>query len=442
MIIKSHVHWPKIWLAVVVLSYVCSSNSIAAKKNIPAKIEASKIDVSKDNLSDLHEKIDALKKELNTSQEAHKDAADALRESETAISAADQKLYEINQKQKQSKNTLNALKKQSIGINENLSQQQKQLSSLLYQQYLHGNQSYIQLILQNKNPTEIARELKYYAYIAKAHGKVIDDMQGSLVKVKLLNNQTSATLQTVADLKAKQLYEKKTLEQQKTEKSKVVKSLSQQIAAQRNEINKLKRDEKRLSELVEKLAKIIPPAPKKSSKKLSKKTPNKSLNQDDASVNEPNENAGKQHVASNDITPTNAYSGSDFAQLKGKLNLPVRGDVVNRFGSTREDSGISWKGLFIRAAEGSDVKSVASGRVVFADWLRGFGNLIIVDHGNGYMSLYGNNQAVLKHVGDEVNGGDAIALVGNSGGNESNGLYYELRRQSKPFDPLSWSVLR
>ena len=120
----------------------------------------------------------------------------------------------------------------------------------------------------------------------------------------------------------------------------------------------------------------------------------------------------------------------------------MRGDVTNRFGAARADTGVSWKGLFIKAAEGNEVKTVADGRVVFADWMRGFGNLIIVDHGSGYMSLYGNNQAVLKGVGDEVNAGDSIASVGNSGGNESNGLYYELRRQSKPFDPMSWSVLR
>jgi septal ring factor EnvC (AmiA/AmiB activator) len=147
-------------------------------------------------------------------------------------------------------------------------------------------------------------------------------------------------------------------------------------------------------------------------------------------------------IAKNDETPTNAYAGSNFSSLKGKLNLPVRGDVINRFGSSRSDTGVSWKGLFIRASEGSEVKSVASGRVVFADWMRGFGNLIIVDHGSGYMSLYGNNQAVLKQVGDEVNAGDNIAAVGNTGGNESNGLYYELRRASKPLDPLSWSVIR
>ncbi|MDP3087686.1 MAG: peptidoglycan DD-metalloendopeptidase family protein, partial [Methylotenera sp.] len=113
----------------------------------------------------------------------------------------------------------------------------------------------------------------------------------------------------------------------------------------------------------------------------------------------------------------------------------------NRFGASREDSGVSWKGLFIKANEGAEVKSVASGRVVFADWLRGFGNLVIVDHGDGYMSLYGYNQAILKQAGEVVRSGDAIASVGNSGGNEANGVYYELRLQSRPFDPLTWSSL-
>ncbi len=407
------------WLFTLLLCFFCSS-SFAAKK----------IDLAKEDLSDIQEKIQALKKELDSNQEAHKDATDALKSSETAISSANKKLRDINQKQKQNKNTLNSLKKQSLNLNENLSQQQQQLSSLLRQQYMYGGQTYSQLILQNKNPSAIARDMKYFSYIAKQHAKVIDGMQTNLVKVKKLNNQTATTLQEVANLKVKQEAEKKELEQQKQEKSKIVKTLSKQISAQRNEINKLKRDEKSLSNLVERLAKIIPKTMPKKTKKATKKKQDK--------IDDGND----EKIASNETTPTNAYSGSNFAALKGKLHLPVRGDVTNRFGAAREDTGVTWKGLFIKAAEGNDVKTVADGRVVFADWMRGFGNMIIVDHGSGYMSLYGNNQAVLKQVGEEVNAGDAIASVGNSGGNESNGLYYELRRQSKPFDPMSWSVIR
>ena len=420
---------PKTLICVVLIACsLAASNSLAAKK----------IDAAKEDLSDIQTKIQALKKELDSKQEAHKDATDALKDSETAISAANQKLHDINQKQQQNKTTLNSLKKQSININDKLGQQQQQLSSLLRQQYMHGNQSYTQLILQDKNPSEIARDVKYFSYIAKAHAKVIDDMQGNLAKVKELNNKTAAALQEVADLKAKQEAEKKTLVQQKQEKSKVVKSLSNQIASQRNEIDKLKRDEKSLSNLVERLAKIIPPVVKH--KKSKKSVPDETVADE-----RPNKNSGKKTekptvVASNETLPSNDFAGINFASLRGKLRLPVRGEVANRFGASREDTGVSWKGLFIKSNEGSDVKSVADGRVVFADWMRGFGNLIIVDHGNGYMSLYGNNQAVLKHVGEEVDAGDTIASVGNSGGNESNGLYYELRHQSQPFDPLSWSV--
>ena len=405
-----------------------ASNSLAAKK----------IDAAKEDLGDIQHKIQQLKEELDNNQAAHKDATDALKDSETAISAANQKLHDINQKQQQNKTTLNSLKKQSININDKLGQQQQQLSDLLRQQYMHGNQSYTQLILQDKNPSEIARDVKYFSYIAKAHAKVIDDMQGNLAKVKELNNKTAAALQEVADLKAKQEAEKKTLVQQKQEKSKVVKSLSNQMASQRNQIDKLKRDEKSLSNLVERLAKIVPPVVKH--KKSKKSAPDETVADE-----RPNKNSGKKTekptvVASNETLPSNDFAGINFTSLRGKLRLPVRGEVTNRFGASREDTGVSWKGLFIKSNEGSDVKSVADGRVVFADWMRGFGNLIIVDHGNGYMSLYGNNQAVLKHVGEEVDAGDTIASVGNSGGNESNGLYYELRHQSQPFDPLSWSV--
>lgn len=379
----------------------------------------------KQALSDLHQRLESLKKELDHSQEAHKDAADALKESEQAISEANKKLYEINQRQQKNKRNLTRLEADAFSTNQLLSQQQKLLSGQLYQQYSHGQPSYLQMILQNERPSEIARDIHYFSYIAKARTELIQKMQGNLAKLTKLNEETAAVLKEVDALKQKQVNERQTLQREKQEKSKVVKSLSQQIATQRGEIKKLKRDEKRLSQLVKRLAKIIPANPK------TKSTKNSSANNKQT----------KQIIANNNVVPSDEFAGANFAALKGKLRLPVRGDVTNRFGASREDSGVSWKGLFIKANEGAEVKSVASGRVVFADWLRGFGNLVIVDHGDGYMSLYGNNQAILKQAGEIVRGGDAIASVGNSGGNEANGVYYELRLQSRPFDPLSWSSL-
>jgi len=379
----------------------------------------------------VHERLETLKKELDSSKEAHRDAADALKESEKAISDANKKLYEIARKQQENKKTLSKLQQEAQSTQQALAEQQKLLSTQLYQQYMHGEQSYVQMILQSEQPSLIARDIHYFSYIAKARAQTIREMQANLNKINKLNQETAAALQLVAELKQKQIAEKQSLEEQKRTKSKIVKSLSKQISAQRNEIKKLKRDEKRLAQLVERLAQAALAKPRLS-KKLTLKPGG------DADVAEPN---SQKTIATNHALPSEEITGVNFSALKGKLRLPVRGDVTNRFGSNREDSGVSWKGLFIRADEGAEVKSVAGGRVVFADWLRGFGNLIIVDHGDGYMSLYGNNQSILKQPGDAVRAGESLALVGNTGGNATHGVYYELRRQSKPFDPLSWSNL-
>ena len=391
-----------------------------------------KSEASPQSLSLVQEKLAKLKQALSQSQEARKDAADALKDSEVAISVANKKLYEINQKQQAHKAMLAKLAAESLATNQALTSQQKQLSTQLYQQYLHGRQSYVQMVLQNDHPGAMARDVHYFSYIAKVRAKLINKMQGNLNHLNRLNEETTSTLEKVAELKQKQIDERQVLQSQKQVKSKIVRSLSQQIAMQRGEIKKLSRDEKRLSQLVKRLARATPPSGKKQKNKRT--APADSSNSNKAAQEAP-------PTLANNVEPSFEGHNGNFSSLRGKLRLPVRGEVSNQFGSSRADSGISWKGLFIKANEGSEVKSVASGQVVFADWLRGFGNLIILDHGDGYMSLYGNNQAVLRQVGDSVKAGDAIASVGNSGGNEANGLYYELRRQSRPFDPLSWSLV-
>lgn len=406
----------------------------------PWVLAEKKSEQPKQALSDLQQRLEVLKKELDSSQESHKDAADALKESELAISGANKKLYEINRRQQENKHTLHQLEADSNTANQSLTEQQKLLGSQLYQQYIHGQQSYVQMILQSEHPSEMARDVQYFSYIAKARAELISKMQGTLNKITQLNKETASALQEVTKLKQKQINARHVLEEQKRAKSKVVKSLSQQIAAQRGEIKKLSRDERRLSQLIARLARI-PPLRLKTIPAKSSAANNTEARKNSLGNTADDSRPEKSVIVNNQILPNDEISGVKFSALKGKLRLPVRGDVTNRFGASREDSGISWKGLFIKANEGAEVKSVASGRVVFADWLRGFGNLVIVDHGDGYMSLYGNNQAILKQAGEVVRSGDAIASVGNSGGNEANGVYYELRRQSRPFDPLSWSKL-
>jgi septal ring factor EnvC (AmiA/AmiB activator) len=158
---------------------------------------------------------------------------------------------------------------------------------------------------------------------------------------------------------------------------------------------------------------------------------------DDEPTTSPANAPSTKAAAPGDIALAPAAPSGAFASLKGQLRAPVSGKLAAKFGSRRGD-GPSWKGVFIRAAEGSDVRAVAGGRVVFADWLRGFGNLIIIDHGGQYMSIYGNNESLLKRAGDIVKAGDPVASAGNSGGNEESGLYFELRHQGTAFDPAGW----
>ena len=384
-------------------------------------LAATKADSAKENLNAVHEKIDQLKKELSGTQKAQEDATDQLKKSEKQISDTNRSLYEISVQQKKNYTKLQELKAQSDTVESQVDLQRKMLGQQIYQQYLHGDPGYLQMIIQSENPSVVARNIQYYSYVAKARAKSIYQMQGNLKKIEAYSLETASKLKEIANLKQKEEVKRAELESQKKDRAKLIASLSSKINQQRNEIQKLMRDEKRLTDLVDRLARLpSAPAPSKREEKISSKTP----------------------IVRNETIPTETFTGQKFESLRGKLSLPVKGDVINRFGSPREDTGLSWKGLFIKSNEGNEVKSIATGRVVFADWLRGFGNLIIVDHGEGFMSLYGNNQSTLKKTGEIVRGGDVIALVGNTGGNESNGLYFELRKLSKPFDPLAWTSIK
>lgn len=397
---------------------------------------------SKQELQDIKNKIEALRNELNASQSAHKEAADGLKQSETAISEANRKLYTLQQQHRQSEIKLKKLTQKKSTLETKVDQQKQLLGVQLYRQYIVGRPSFLQVALQQDNANDLARELHYFSYIARARAEFIQSLSHNITQVAELNKETASSLSEISTLKSQQEQEKQALELQKQERDKVLKTLSTKIAEQRNEIEKLKRDEKQLSSLFEKLARL---AKKKTPAKATKK-PVIAHSKQKAPETTANEVDNETSVAQNETLPSNTgptdTGGLSFASLRGKLRLPVRGSVSNRFGTPRQETGVTWKGLFIKASEGSEVKSVANGTVVFADWMRGFGNLLIVDHGGGYMSLYGNNQSLLKQAGETVNAGDTIAAVGNTGGNASAGLYYELRRQSRPFDPMSWSSVR
>jgi len=358
-------------------------------------------------LENLRKRISTLQQDFEKTNESKSEAADALRESERNISTSNRKLNELALQQNSANRALELFHQQSSQLEKEMANEQMQLSKLLYQQYLGGKQEYLKLLLNNHDPNQVARELQYYDYIARNRATWLKSLRDKLHKIQAVSLQAQEKSKEIAELQSEEHSQRQHLENEKHLRQQTLDKFAKQLKQQRREIGRLQHDENRLSQLVEKITKIL------------------------ARPSSPNQ-------ANNEKLPDSSYDGKPFATLKGKLALPVKGNIANRFGSPRPDSTVLWKGLFVRAANNQAIKAVAAGRVVFADWLRGFGNLLIIDHGNGYMSLYGNNETLFKQVGDVLHGGDTIASVGNSGGNDESGLYFELRHEGVALDPTKW----
>lgn len=360
-----------------------------------------------EDLEKLRQRIISLQQEMEKTSDSKSEAVDALRESERAISNSNRNLYKLNQQQHEASLTLGQMQQRSKRLSQDMQEQQLLLAKLLHQQYLGGKQEYFKLLLNNHDPNQAARELQYYEYIAQSRASWLKNMRSNLANLNAVTAQARQKNLELVSLQAEQALQKQNLLKEKTAHQQVLNKIAQQLKQQRQEIGRLQHDENRLAKLLQKLTRIMaehkPSFPHKTNSEPIK------------------------------------YSGSaPFLSLKGKLPLPVKGKITSRFGSKRPDSPVLWKGLFVQTAASQQVNAVAAGKVIFADWLRGFGNLLIIDHGLGYMSLYGNNETLYKQVGDDLQGGDTIAAVGNSGGNENYGLYFELRHEGIPLDPAKW----
>ncbi len=345
-----------------------------------------------DDLERLRARIAALQKDFDKANESKTEAADALRVSERAISDRNRALDQLAQQQRAAHKELQALQQRASVVQSEMQGQQALLGRVLYQQYLDGgDQDYLKLLLNNDDPNQVARDLRYYEYIARSRATTLKSLRDGLAKLQSVTDQVRTKSEEIAALQAEERKGLQQLEDDKRERQRMLGKIALQLKQQRREIGRLQRNENHLSQLVEKLAHVLP-----------------------------------------------GTGSTPFQSLKGRLAMPVKGKVRNKFGTRRPESTLAWTGWFVRAAANQPVKAVAGGRVVYADWLRGFGNLLIIDHGQGYLSLYGNNETLYKQAGDTLRAGDTVAAVGNSGGNEDSGLYFELRFEGKPFDPDKW----
>lgn len=423
---------PTVRIAVFVLmGLFCVPALTWAAKEKAAAPTPGDVAEKKSDLKELRGQIEALRKEMTEAEAKRVGAADQLKGVEREISETQRELSDLTAQRNKVEATLKDLGAQARGLETRLEEQQAQLAKLAYRQYLQGKPDSLRLLLSGDDPSQMARDLYYLEAVGRARQHLLAEIETTLQRKKTLASDYRDRSEELAGIEARQKEQHGKLVAQREQRKAVLERISAKISEQRREIGNLQRDEQQLSQLIQKLNKIIAtrkaqsrPVPRKESPQAQKNT----------APGKPSEEIR------NDNIPEAAPAGN-FARLKGELRLPARGTVANRFGAPRQE-GSTWKGLFIRAAAGSEVRAVAGGRVVFADWMRGFGNLVIVDHGGSYMSVYGNNDALLKQVGDGVRGGDPIASVGNSGGNTESGLYFELRHQGQPLDPLKWVSLK
>jgi septal ring factor EnvC (AmiA/AmiB activator) len=423
--------------------------------------------------AELQRRLDTLKSAIDQTEAATDKAADALGKSAQAISQANRSLHELDEEQAATEKKLAQLTAEQARLSKLVAQQQTRLATLLRERYIAGDEDRIKLLLSGDDPSRINRELQYLGYVSQAQAKLIGALRDNLQAIEHNKADAEEARQALLEIAGDARDQRTALENEKTRRATMLTSLSTKLASQRKQAADLQRDDQRLSGLVTKLEQLIEEQRKAEAaaaeerrlkqeasarqererkqalldKKRNRSRPIKpvpgapvggadAIDDDEAPKkfamrNEPN-TAGP-------VEPGSA--GTGLAALRGQLRLPVRGEIVARFGSARGD-GPNSKGLFIRAAEGTEIHAIAAGRVVFADWLRGFGNLIIVDHGEQYLSIYGNNQSVLKRAGDLVKTGDNIATAGNSGSNEQSGLYFEMRHQGRAFDPSTWVTTR
>jgi septal ring factor EnvC (AmiA/AmiB activator) len=341
-----------------------------------------------------------------------------LRASEVEIGETERRIRDIQQQLQQQERELDDLRERRDALQESRTDQQQQIARQVRGAYELGREDKLKTLLNQEDPARVSRALTYYDYFNRARAAQIDAYVDLIAELDTLEPAIEEKAGSLRVARAELDAEQKKLLSARSERQAALAKLAGTIKSKDSELKQMAQDRSSLEQLLRKLE----AASRAAAAKAAAKTP---------AATKPGQTAGPV-VRSGDPVSGN------FAALRGKLPWPVTGRPDNRFGAKRGSSDLKWQGINIAAPEGSTVRAIHGGKVVFADWLRGSGLLIIVDHGSGYLSLYAHNQSLLRNVGDRVAGGDAIATVGSSGGQDQAALYFEIRQRGVPTDPAQW----
>ena len=355
---------------------------------------------SPDTLDQTSEQIEALRAEITViqarlaSQESERDALqDALREAEVQIGELDRQLGALSQERRALQQELNALDAKGEQLRQAQRQRTDTIDASIQQLWLLQQGGGFRVWLGDQNPQDVARNLAYFQTLIEAQQQMIAEYELGLEAIAENRSRTAQAETALRERAAATEATKTALTDQRATRQATLAQISQQVQDDQQRLNVLERDQARLNALLgelEAVAAAAPPEPR-----------------------------------------------MPFADAQGTLAMPVSGTLKNRYGA-RRNADIRWCGWLIAADEGEPVRAVHGGDIIYSDWLRGQGLLMVVDHGEGWLSLYAQNHSLLRGVGDRVSAGDIIAKAGASGGSETSGLYFEIRHRGEPVDPGEW----
>jgi len=353
-------------------------------------------DVKEAELKQVRNRIDSIRRAIHADAERRDALAGQVKEAELKIQTARERLSDVRAQRIASENRLAELKDEQTATNKRIDDEREALGSELKVAYMNGHQEQLKLLLNQQDPARLGRMMAYYGYFGRARAERITAISEHLAHLELIAENIERETEKLRELEEEQARDVKSLAGARDQRARTLAQVQSKIKTRNDELSKLQREAQALEKLVEELRRAIEEFPE--------------------------------------------LAEQPFQRVKGKLPWPVKGSLLARFGQLRAGGPLKWQGVVIGAERGTQVRSPYYGRVVYADWLPGLGLLVVVDHGGGFMSLYGHNEQVYRRVGDRVSPGDALSAVGDAAGLGKPGLYFEIRKGREPLDPGAWLV--
>ncbi|MGL6223142.1 MAG: murein hydrolase activator EnvC family protein [Steroidobacteraceae bacterium] len=373
----------------------------AAPKQTPAQKEA--------ELRKLNQRIEKVRKSVNADVQKRDKLSVQLREAELGVQAARKELDQIRAQRLATEARLRDLQAEQAQREKELDGERSALAGELRTAYVNGREEQLKLLLNQEDPSALGRLLAYYGYFGRARADRIRGIQDKLEHLALVREKIVAEQTRLGALEEQRATRVADLKSSQDRRAKAVSAIDQSIKTRGGELKRLQSQARGLEKLVAELRKAI----------------------EQAQATQP---ARKKGAAGGGVARQ-----APFEPLRGKLPWPVQdGKLIARFGQPRAGGSLRWQGMLIGTDRGARVRAPFAGRVVYGDWLPGMGLMLVIDHGGGYMSLYGHNEELFRKVGESVAAGDVIGAVGDSGGHSQPALYFEVRRGKTPVDPQTW----